>query len=135
MNVAERTQWYADQTGLSKAAITRYRRAPAREWTTGADRKISSTIKAVERMAADPELSWDDWARQAGRLLDVVYKWVSGVLDKVSEFVTRVANAVTKVVKALTKLLVAAKPLVAAIARLFGYEPKRLLTAGNPAQG
>lgn len=51
MNVAARTAYYADATGLSPAAVTYCRKHRVRDWPTSADRKSGSTICAAERLA------------------------------------------------------------------------------------
>lgn len=116
MNVKERTNFYVEQTGLSRAAVERFRKTPVSGWSTTADRKIGSTIRAVERMAKEPELSWADWLRSAARLLVVVGKYVKGAFEVVADFAGRLADAAVRVLAALRPVLES----VAAIAHALG---------------
>lgn len=110
MNVEDRTAYYAAETGLSKAAVRRYRLKRVNDWTTTADRKIGGTIRAAERMAEDPDLSWSKWMRLTRQLLRVIREWVEELLDSVAAFAERLASAAEKVLAALERILQHAAP-------------------------
>lgn len=119
MNEAQRKDFYAKKTGLSKADIKRYRDAPVGSWTKRADRKIGSTLRFLDRLANDTDLSWDDWRKQGAVLLKAVHQWVHGMLDTIAEFVERIAAAAEKVLVALRKILVSLEPYAPLIVALF----------------
>jgi len=127
MNKAQLKDFYATKTGLSKADIKRYRDTPVNAWTTRADRKVGSTLRLLDRLAQDPNLSWDDWRKQAPVLLKAVHDWVRGILDTVASFVERIAAAAERVLAALTKVLTALEPYLPLLVVLLG----RRLAAGQ----
>jgi len=118
MNQQQRTAYYAKNTGLSKADVTRYRTARVNDWTTTADRRIGSTIRASERLAEDPDLSWSDWLSETKKLLHVIHDFIKGVLTTVAEFVERLAEAARRVLEVLGPILASAAVIAAAFAPL-----------------
>ena len=120
MNESQRTGFYANKTGLSKAAVKRYRDAPVSSWSKRADRKIGSTLRFLDRLADDPDLSWDDWRKQGAVLLKAVHDWISGVLDTIADFVARIAAAAEKVMDALGRLLESLKDYLPILTVLAG---------------
>ena len=129
MNESQRTEFYANKTGLSKAAVKRYREAPVSSWSKRADRKIGSTLRLLDRLADDPELSWDDWRKQGAVLLKAVHEWISGVLDTIAEFVARMAAAAERVLAVLLKILTSLEPYAPLIVALLA----RRLAGGQAA--
>ena len=120
MNKVQLAEFYAKKTGLSKADIKRYRDTPVSGWTKRADRKLGSTLRLLDRLANDPDLSWEDWRKQSAVLLKAVYEWVHGMLDTVAGFVKRIAAAAERVLTAITILLTALEPYLPLLAILVG---------------
>lgn len=118
MNAAARTGYYAEATGLSRAKVNQYRKQPVSNWTTTADRKIGSTIRAAERLAQEPEITWDQWMEKTGQILSVVRAWISGAMDKVAHFVERIGRVARDVLNALSKVLKYAARIAAILAPL-----------------
>ena len=110
MNATERTAWYADVSGFSKAEVARFRRAPVSRWTTTAERKIGGSIRMLERLADDPELTWKDWRKVASSVLATIACWVSGQFNAVKEFVSALADTVQQVWAFLKDVLTTLKP-------------------------
>ena len=105
MNADDRVSFYADRTGLSKAAVNRYRRNPSSKWTTTADRRQAGAIRGLERMADDPELPWAEWRRAATDILREIAAFVRGVLTTVADFVERLGKAIEGVLERLAHVL------------------------------
>lgn len=105
MNVAERTAFYSQRSHLPRARVAAYRRTPVAKWSKTSDRKIGSTIRGLERMAAEPDLTWVAWRHAAGEVLATVKAFVDGVLDTVASFVERIARSVNRVLKKLKSVL------------------------------
>jgi hypothetical protein len=126
MNLAERTEWYSSMTGLSKAQIGRYRRTPVKQWTTTADRKIGGTFRLIEKLALDPELTWDEWWKQVSPVLKDIHRWVAQAFDTVADFVDSLSKSITRVLKALKDLLIALGPYLPLITAIVGAKTLRL---------
>lgn len=118
MKLADRTAFYAKETGLSKAAVARYRKSRINDWTKTADRKIASTIRAAEALADEPKISWAEWKHEMKLVLHEIHDFVAGFFDTVADFVDRLASAVERVLNALSQVLSAAAPAMAIVAAI-----------------
>jgi hypothetical protein len=94
--VVDRTQFYAETSGLPKARVAAYRRRPVTEWTRRADRRIASTIRGLEALWADPDVTVGFWLRMARGTLRAVRAFVLEVIDTVQALGERIANAVDR---------------------------------------
>lgn len=95
MELRERISYYARRTGLTRAAVDRYRRTPVAGWTRSSDRRISSSIRSLERVAANPDVTWGEWRTGAAKVVRLVREFLRRVLD-LATFVERVAAALKR---------------------------------------
>ena len=91
MLVAQRDAFYASKTGLSKAAVRRYRLGPLKSFATRKQKQIARTIKECESCAKDASTSWPEWKKHVRDVLAMVRDFICDVLKSVAGFIRRVA--------------------------------------------